>query len=353
MKPTPPTPELAVENGLINKEASGADIAVITIGRNAGEGRDRKLPNDFYLSDTEKTVIKNVADAFHAQHKKVVVVLNIGGVIETASWRDNVDAILLAWQPGLEAGNAIADVLSGKVNPSGKLATTFPMDYQDVPSAKSFPGKEHPEQASGGTGGFMRGVPADVTYEEGVYVGYRYYNTFNVKPAYEFGYGLSYCNFTFGNLKLSSSTFNNSITATLTITNQGKMPGKEVVEMYISAPLKNIDKPAEELKAFAKTKLLKPGETQTLSFIIKAADLASFYTDKEAWIADAGKYTLKAGASATDIRLSADFNLPTDIVVEKVNKVLVPQESINEMKPAADNSTSYIDELNGFVGMGM
>jgi len=353
MKPTPPTPELAVENGLINKEASGADIAVITIGRNAGEGRDRKLPNDFYLSDTEKTVIKNVADAFHAQHKKVVVVLNIGGVIETASWRDNVDAILLAWQPGLEAGNAIADVLSGKVNPSGKLATTFPMDYQDVPSAKSFPGKEHPEQASGGTGGFMRGVPADVTYEEGVYVGYRYYNTFNVKPAYEFGYGLSYCNFTFGNLKLSSSTFNNSITATLTITNQGKMPGKEVVEMYISAPLKNIDKPAEELKAFAKTKLLKPGETQTLSFTIKAADLASFYTDKEAWIADAGKYTLKAGASATDIRLSADFNLPTDIVVEKVNKVLVPQESINEMKPAADNSTSYIDELNGFVGMGM
>ena len=212
MNPTPPMKEYVADNDLISKEASKSDIAVISIGRNAGEGRDRKLEDDFNLSDTERALIKNVADAYHAQNKKVIVVLNIGGVIEVASWRDEVDGILLAWQPGLEGGNAITDLLSGKVNPSGKLAVTFPVKYEDVPSAKSFPGKEFPEQAT--TGGFgQREVPAEVTYDEGIYVGYRYYNTFNVKPAYEFGYGLSYTNFSYSNLKLSSSIFNKKITA--------------------------------------------------------------------------------------------------------------------------------------------
>ena len=204
------------------------------------------------------------------------------------------------------------------------------MKYEDVPSAKTFPGKEFPDQATTGNFG-MKSIPAEVTYDEGIYVGYRYYNTFNVKPAYEFGYGLSYSNFTYGNFKLSSSTFSKNITATITITNRGKVAGKEVVEIYLSAPAKNIDKPTEELKAFAKTKLLKPGETQTLTFTITAADLASFYTDKEAWIADAGNYTVKAGASSADIRLTGNFNLPNEIVVEKVNKVLTPKVEINEL----------------------
>ena len=147
MNPTPPVPEYLMDNNLINKKAAETDIAIIAIGRNAGEGRDRKLEDDFNLSDTEQTLIKNVANAFHEKNKKVIVVLNVGGVIEVASWRNEADAILLAWQPGLEGGNAIADLLSGKVNPSGKLAITFPMSYSDVPSAKSFPGKEFSEQA--------------------------------------------------------------------------------------------------------------------------------------------------------------------------------------------------------------
>ena len=193
----------------------------------------------------------------------------------------------------------------------------------------------------------MKQIPGEVTYEEGVYVGYRYYNTFNVKPAYEFGYGLSYGVYTFGNLKLSSSTFNNSITATLSITNQGKLPGKEVVQIYISAPKGNLDKPAEELKAFAKTKLLKPGETQKLQFTLTPADLASFYTDKESWIADAGNYVVKAGASSTDIRLTATFNLPKEIMVEKVNKALSPKADVNELKLASERS-GFIEELNNF-----
>lgn len=331
MNPTPPAPEFDADKGMVAGKAAGTDLAVIVIGRNAGEGRDRKVEDDFDLSNAELDMIKNVSDAYHAQHKKVVVVLNIGGVINVASWRDNADAILLAWQPGLEGGNAITDVLSGKVNPSGKLATTFPMGYNDVPSAKNFPGKEFPEKATMGMMGKM--IPAEVTYEEGIYVGYRYYNTFDVKTAYEFGYGLSYTKFKYGKLTLSSKTFNNKLTGTITVTNAGKVAGKEVVELYLSAPKGKLDKPSEELKHFAKTKLLKPGETQTLTFSVNARDLASFDTDAEAWIADAGKYTVKIGASSKDIKATAKFELPAQLVVEKDHKALAPEVAITELKP--------------------
>lgn len=331
MHPTPPIAEFVADNSLVNQKATESDIAVIAIGRNAGEGSDRKLPGDYYLNDTEKVLIKTVANAFHAQHKKVVIVVNTGGVIDVAQWRDDADAILMAWQPGLEGGNAIADILSGKVNPSGKLATTFPVAYQDVPSAKSFPGKEFPEQAVTGMMG-MKQIPAEVTYEEGIYVGYRYYNTFKVKPAYEFGYGLSYTNFTYSNLTLSSATFNGKLTATVTVTNNGKVAGKEVVQLYISAPSDKLAKPAEELKAFAKTELLQPGKSQTIQFVITGDDLASFDTKNTSWIAEAGQYTVKAGASSEDIKKTASFQLSKDIVTEKCNKVLVPQVEINELK---------------------
>jgi beta-glucosidase len=346
-----PIAEMLFDENTLQQEADNTDAAIITIGRNAGEGRDRKIADDFNLSDTEKTLIKNVANAFHAKNKKVIVVLNIGGVIEVASWRDNVDAILLAWQPGLEAGNAIADILSGKVNPSGKLATTFPMKYEDVPSAKNFPGKEFPEQATGE--GFRRQVPAEVTYEEGIYVGYRYYNTFNVQPAYEFGHGLSYTNFAYGNLKLSSSTFNGRIKATITIFNTGKVAGKEAVQLYLSAPSQKLDKPSQELKAFAKTNLLQPGKSQTITFTMNAADLASYDTQSSSWIAEAGKYTVKVGSSSQKIRLSATFGLANDIVVEKDNKVLSPQAQINEIKPSGANASGFIYELNDFGSVGM
>ena len=330
MNPTPPIVEFTVDDQLINKKAAETDMAVITIGRNAGEGSDRKLENDYYLSDKEKALIKNVSYAFHAKGKKVIIILNIGGVIEVNSWRDDADAILLAWQPGLEAGNAIADIISGKVNPSGKLATTFPVDYKDVVSAKNFPGKEFPAQATGS--GFSRQMPAEVTYEEGIYVGYRYYNTFNITPSYEFGYGLSYTNFKYSNLKLSSTVFNATISATITVTNTGSVAGKEVVQLYISAPHKKLDKPSAELKAFAKTELLKPGQSQTIAFNLTATDLASFDTPTTSWIAEAGKYLINIGASSRDIKQTAAFTLSKDIVVEKDNKVLAPQITINEVK---------------------
>ena len=326
-----PISEMMFSADIINQKATDADIAIFTIGRNAGEGADRKMENDYYLSDTEKILINTIADAFHAKGKKLVVVLNVGGVVDVTSWKDKVDGILLAWQPGLEAGNAISDILSGKVNPSGKLATTFPVNYKDVPSANSFPGKEFPEKAVEGNFG-RKQIPAEVVYEEGIYVGYRYYNTFKVKTAYEFGYGLSYTNFSYSNLTLSATKFNGSITAKLTITNTGKVAGKEVVQLYISAPAVKLAKPAEELKAFAKTELLQPGKSQVIEFVITAADLASFDTNATSWIAEAGKYTIKAAASSEDIKQTASFDLPKDIVTEKCNRVLVPQVEINELK---------------------
>lgn len=331
MNPTPPVSELAADNAIIAKKAAESDVAVIAIGRNAGEGKDRKLPGDYLLTETEKMQIKNVADAFHAQHKKLIIVLNIGGVIDVTEWRDDADAILLAWQPGLEGGNAIADVLSGRVNPSGKLATTFPASYNDVPSAKNFPGKEFPEKATTGMMG-MKAIPAEVTYEEGIYVGYRYYNTFNVKTAYEFGYGLSYTNFSYTNLALSSSSFKDKITATITITNTGFVAGKEVVQLYISAPAAKTDKPSEELKAFAKTGLLQPGKSQTLRFVIKPSDLASFDTKTSSWIAEAGEYSVRIGASSINIKQTKTFKLSNELVTGKTSKALSPQVEINELK---------------------
>jgi len=281
----------------------------------------------------------------------VVVVLNVGGVIELASWRDNVDAILLAWQPGLEGGNAVAAILSGKVDPSGKLATTFPLKYNDDPSAKNFPGKEFPDQATTTSFG-MKQIPAEVTYEEGVYVGYRYYNSFNITPAYEFGYGLSYTDFTYENLKLSSGEFNDKIAVSFTVKNTGKTAGKEVVQLYVSAPANKMDKPSEELKAFAKTNLLQPGKSQTITCTLTAADLASFDTNSSSWIAEAGTYTVRVGSSSTKIRFSKPFTLASDIIVEKDNKVLSPQVNINELKKQGTKETGFIDELSNFSAVG-
>ena len=333
MSPTPYAPEYVVDTATIDAKASTADAAIIYIGRNAGEGKDRKLADDYELTMLEKDMIAGVSAAFHAKHKKVIAVLNIGGVIDMTGFQDQVDAILLAWQPGQEGGNAIADVISGKVNPSGKLATTFPVRYADVPSASNFPGKEFPEKATMSVVG--RSVPAEVTYGEGVYVGYRYFNTFHVKPAYAFGYGLSYTNFTYKDLRLSSPTFSGKLTVTVTVTNMGQAAGKEVVQLYLGAPHQTMDKPSEELRAFGKTRSLRPGESQTLEFTLEPRDLASFNTAQSAWVADAGEYAVKIGASSEDIRLSGSFRLAQPIVAGKVNKALAPQVAVEEMKPAA------------------
>ena len=326
----PPIPEMAITQTIIDSEADAADVAVVTIGRNSGEWSDRKVENDFTLTDAEKNLINGVSNAFHAKGKKVVVVLNIGGVIEVASWRDEMDGILLAWQPGQEGGNAIADVLSGKINPSGKLAVTFPMVYRDVPSAKNFPGKDMP-MLPGQNPNPITGRPAEVVYQEGIYVGYRYYDSFKVKPAYEFGYGLSYAKFDITDAEASSAVFRNDISVKVTVKNTGKVAGKEVVQLYLKAPTQALDKPEQELKGFAKTDILAPGQTQTLLFTLSPSDLASFYTERSAWVADAGDYQMRIGTSSRSIAKTISFNLATEIVTEKTNKSLTPEVPIDEI----------------------
>ncbi|GET28124.1 glycoside hydrolase family 3 C-terminal domain-containing protein [Prolixibacter sp. SD074] len=335
-----PIAEMNVTPGLAKDMAAKTDVALITIGRNSGEGRDRTAgPGDFELTETEKAMIKNVTDAYHAASKKTIVILNIGGVIETASWRDIPDAILLAWQPGQESGNSIADVLSGKVNPSGKLAVTFPMSYSDVPSSDNFPGhaiksdKPADNKADGSGFSFLRRVPWEVTYHDGIYVGYRYYDAFNVKPAYEFGYGLSYTTFQYSNLKLSSDKFDGSMTVTVDVKNTGKVTGQEAVQLYLGAPKGSVEKPVKELKDFGKTKSLKPGESQTLAFKLSPRSLASFHTDSSEWIADAGTYKVEIGASSRDIRLNGTFDLDKELMVKKVNKALTPAAPVKEIQP--------------------
>lgn len=311
--------ELDVNKEIIENKAKASELALITIGRNAGEGDDRKVADDFNLAQDEVNLINSVSEIFHAQGKKVVVVLNIGGVIETASWRDKVDAILLPWQPGQEGGNSVADVFSGKVTPSGKLTMTFPVNYEDAAATKNWIGTPAEN-------------PTSVNYQEGIYVGYRYFNTFNVKPSYEFGYGLSYTTFDYSNLVLGSKTFNDKMTVSVTITNTGKTAGKEVVELYLSAPEKSIDKPREELKAFGKTKLLQPGESQTIILKLNVKNLASFVPNRNAWIAEAGKYKIAVGASSLNIKKTAEFTLEKEKVVEKTNAAFALDTQFSDLK---------------------
>ncbi len=332
--------EMPVNAALAGIAASAADIALITIGRISGEFYDRTVEGDFDLAQSEKDLIRKVSDAFHSRGKKAVVVLNIGGVVEVASWRSIPDAILLVWQPGQEAGNSIADVISGKVNPSGKLASTFPVKYADVPSAENFPGavldEGKAESEAGdqdGLSAFKRPKPSRIVYEEGIYVGYRYYETFGVAPAYEFGYGLSYTSFEYSGLSLSSNKFSGSVTAAVKVRNSGNTAGREVVQLYLSAPAGKLDKPSMELKGFAKTRLLQPGESQVLEFKISSRDLASFDPAASSWIAEAGKYEVRIGASSKDIRQTASFELERGQAVKKESAALVPKRSIDEIKP--------------------
>ena len=336
MSPNMPIQEMEVATDLVTKAANESSVAIIAIGRNAGETKDRKVKDDFTLSEKEIALIKSVSTAFHAQNKKVIVTLNIGGVIEVMSWREQVDAILLAWQPGLEGGNSIADVVSGKVNPSGKLATTFPAKYEDEITAKNFPGREIPGTEKPGLFG-QKMIDAEVIYEEGVYVGYRYYSSFKVPTAYPFGYGLSYTSFKTDNLRVSTPVLNDKIQVSVSVTNTGNLAGKEVAELYVSALGIKMDKPVKELKAFAKTKLLQPGESQTLSFDLTSADLASFNSASSTWVTEAGDYTVSFGNAEQNFA-SASFKISKEIRGEKVNKVLRPKVTINELKNKVRNN---------------
>ncbi len=307
-------PEMVFTDGQLKQIASGADIAIVTIGRNSGEGGDRVEKDDFLLSSEEKEMVARTCQAFHDAGKQVIVVLNIGGVIETASWKKQPDAILLAWQGGQEGGNSVADILSGKVNPSGKLPMTFPVNLSDHASNANFPldgvpmsmfdlfssGKEKPQE--------KKVKNKDYTlYEEGIYVGYRHFDKANLEVSYPFGYGLSYTGFTYG--PLNATLVNDTIQVTVAVQNTGDRAGKEVVQMYVSMPGTAIDRPDQELKAFAKTRNLEPGTSEAITLRIPVSELRYWDEKTSGWALEKGTYLIRVGASSRDIRQTGEVGL--------------------------------------------
>ena len=325
-----PLPEMPISRTIIDNQVAENDIAIVTIGRNAGEGGDRNVPNDFTLSDMERQMLNDVTEAFHLAGKKVVVVLNIGGEIESASWKSMPDAILLAWQPGQEGGYSVADILTGKVNPSGKLTMTWINNYMDDPSSKNFP-YDQVSDGMMGMGGNVRGDVKNVSYcnyEEGIWVGYRYYQTAGKEVSYPFGYGLSYTTFAYSAPKVTATK--DGFRATITVKNTGSVAGKEVVQLYVSAPSGGLVKPESELKGFAKTKELAPGESQTLTIDVDAYSLASFNEAASQWETAAGNYSIRFSANVNDTKATVPFRLAKG-QTWKANDILKPAEPIKEI----------------------
>ena len=293
--------------------AQNNDLAIVTVGRSSGEFGDRTF-EDFDINEDEEAMLKNTYEAFHQQGKPVVVILNVGGAVNTEDVKPFADAILLAWQPGMEAGNSIADVLTGKANPSGKLTVTFPCDIEDVPANKNFPRDITFWDLFKMNDEMKKATPnvAETRYEEGLNVGYRYYQTEGKSVSYPFGYGLSYTTFEYSKPKVSKK--GKEYVAAITVKNTGSVAGKEAVQLYITAPKSKLQKPAIELKAFGKTRELKPGESQQLLLTFSGYDLASYDTDQQAWVTDGGEYTAKFAASAEDIRQTVKFKAKAEIV---------------------------------------
>lgn len=326
----PKLDEIDITERCVANEEPKADAAIITIGRQAGEGMDRQINGEFNLSKTEQDMIFRVSDAFHAKGKKVIVIINSGSVMETASWRDRVDAILVAWQPGIEGGNSVADILTGKVNPSGKLTMTWPIAATDHPSTANF-AKEYDMYTYKNMEGWGKGNIPGVDFsnhEEDIYVGYRYFDTFKKDVAYPFGFGLSYTTFEMG--KPSVKTNGKNIEVSVTIKNTGKVAGKQVAQVYVTAPKGAYEKPAKELKAFGKTRELKPGESQTLKMTLEKRDLASFDEANSQWKVDAGNYLFQVGTDVESIKGNATLKVAE--YAEKTSRACAPNVQLNYLK---------------------
>lgn len=326
----PKLDEIDITERCVANEEPKADAAIITIGRQAGEGMDRQINGEFNLSKTEQDMIFRVSDAFHAKGKKVIVIINSGSVMETASWRDRVDAILVAWQPGIEGGNSVADILTGKVNPSGKLTMTWPIAATDHPSTANF-AKEYDMYTYKNMEGWGKGNIPGVDFsnhEEDIYVGYRYFDTFKKEVAYPFGFGLSYTTFEMG--KPSVKANGKNIEVSVTIKNTGKVAGKQVAQVYVTAPNGAYEKPAKELKAFGKTRELKPGESQTLKMTLEKRDLASFDEANSQWKVDAGNYLFQVGTDVESIKGTATLKVAE--YAEKTSRACAPNVQLNYLK---------------------
>ncbi len=312
-------PEMTFTDDELRRIAENSDVGILTIGRNAGEGGDRVETDDFLLRTSERQMIAQASEAFQAVGKKLVVVLNIGGVIETASWKNQPDAILLAWQGGQEGGNSVADLIGGKVSPSGKLPMTFPVHLSDHAANDNFPLDGQRHSMLGVINDMMLGrkeetpdaekvVNKDFTrYEEGIFVGYRHFDKADLEVSYPFGFGLSYTEFQYADSEVWQE--GDTIKVSAIVHNTGQWSGKEVVEVFFAKPDSGIERPLQELKAFAKTSTLEPGQSQDISLSIPISDLQYWNEKSQKWDLEPGVYDVKLGASSRDIRLVEQIEL--------------------------------------------
>lgn len=331
--------EMTFTAGSMDSTVRATDVAIITLGRKSGEAADRSKA-DFYLKTGEQLLIRQVSEAYHKAGKRVVVLLDICSPIDVASWQDQVDAVLCTWQGGQEIGNSIADVLSGRVNPSGKLPMTFEVNYGDAYADRNFPAEVddktmgsmfmwgyNPESASK-----ERQPMKDIdftNYEEDIYVGYRYFDSFGKPVAYPFGYGLSYTSFGYDNLTVTEAA--GTYTISVDVTNTGSKEGRNVVELFVAAPnSKKANKPTKELRAFAKTELLQPGQTASVTMTLTIADLASFNEKASAWQTDAGIYQFLICSSAD--KVEAQTTARVKAYKQKVSNVMKLQSVLNLLK---------------------
>ncbi|MDY3918278.1 MAG: glycoside hydrolase family 3 C-terminal domain-containing protein [Candidatus Limivivens sp.] len=307
---------------------SAADTAVYVMARNSGEGRDRRdIPGQYELFEEEKAAIL----ALTAGYSRVIVVLNVGGVIDTKFLRGTkgIGAVLLMSQAGNVGGHALADVLTGKVTPSGHLASTWAENYQDYPCADTF--------------SFRNGDTDDEYYREGIYVGYRYFDSFHVTPAYPFGYGLSYTEFEVKAKKAEVS--GGQVTVEAVVTNTGDTySGKEVVQVYYSAPKGRLEKPYQELAAYAKTRELAPGESETLTLSYPVTAMASYDEARASWVLEAGNYYIRVGVNSRNTHIAGVVVLDQEAVTERLSNRFAPDSSLELLSAEGVEPWSYEGE---------
>ena len=310
-------------------ENSGTDTAVYVIARNSGEGADRKnAPGDYQLYPEEYENLMILAK----NYKNAIVVLNVGGVIDTKFYREikGLSALLLMSQAGQAGGDALADILLGKVTPCGKLTTTWALNYEDYPSSAGFSSND--------------GNVDSEWYTEGIYVGYRYFDTFAKKVSYPFGYGLSYTEFRYHLCSFEADE--SKIYLTVEIENTGKYAGREIAEVYYSAPQGMLEKPYQELAAYGKTKLLAPGESERIVISFKTASMASYSETKASWILEKGDYVIRIGGSSRSTAVAGVLTVNGDVITQVLSNRLVPNESLVEISRTGFAQISYSEEAD-------
>ena len=324
---------LAIDQALTQSDmdkakAGGVTTAFYTVSRVSGEGADRTIgKGDYELSEVEYNNIKLIAKNFD----KCVVLLNVGGVVDTKFFSEieGVDGLILMSQAGMEGGNALADILTGKTTPSGKLTDTWAKNYSDYPAATTI--------------GDNDGDNKQEDYKEGIYVGYRYFDTFNITPAYEFGYGKSYTSFDVEPLTVAADE--NNVSVTVNVTNTGDTySGKEVVEVYFSAPDGSIEKPYQELAGFAKTDNLAPGESQKLTVTYKTTEMSSYDEAKAAYVMEDGDYIVRVGDSSRNTKVAGVLTLDKDVVTEQLSNQLTLDKNWKDLSKTGKTPYSYKDE---------